>query len=396
MKEISINETLKLVKSNSKPAISIYLRTDHQEPDGAVRIKNNLQRLYHRVEALIARTYDGKTRERLLAPLRRSIASLRISRGQGSIAIYHSEDFTGMVKLPMTTRDMAIAAESYHLKPILRCMQLRRKYYLLVMRKRYAEFFLVSPDGPPCRLERMELFSKSEKSDEVLEKTKIWTRGGLRIRKQKEVRQAMELLNRQIETHWLNERLPLLIAGSHQHQTLFRKACSYIHLLDRGLLGHMDSLGQQNLMGWANKFMEQHFAQIDELAVASFRRAKSSGLTSTNLVEISQAAAQGRIQSLLIAEDQHLWGLLDRTNGNVHLMEQKTDARSDDILDDLAELTLLKGGQVTVLPSVQMPAGSPIAAILRWSHSPDITQSHQKFRPYTTLDNAKKSMELTA
>ena len=183
------------------------------------------------------------------------------------------------------------------------------------------------------------------------------------------------------KVHCLNERLPLLIAGSHLQQTLFRKAFSCIHLFDRGLSGPIESLDQQTLIGLANKFMEQHLAQINELVVAGFRRAKASGLTSTNLVEISQAAAQGRIQSLLVAEDQHLWGMLDRTHVTVQITKQKTDARSVDELDDLAELTLLKDGQVTVRPILQMPAGSPVAAILRWSHSPDIMQNDQGVRP---------------
>jgi hypothetical protein len=145
-----------------------------------------------------------------------------------------------------------------------------------------------------------------------------------------------------------------------------------MNLLQRGLSGNIDTMDQQSLFGMADNFMEQHFSEFDNLAVSNFRKARASGLTSTNLKQISRGAAHGQIQSLLVAEDRHLWGHLDRTSGNINLIDQKTDARFDDVLDDLAELTILKGGQVTVLPSIQMPEGASIAAVMRWSDTPAV------------------------
>jgi hypothetical protein len=395
MKEMNVNEVMKLVKTNGKPAISIYLRTDHHEPGGTSKIKSNLQRLYKTIEDMIARTYDGKTKERILDPLKRSISALKLGRQRGGLAIFHSDEFTGMVKIPTPTRDLAVAAESYHLKPVLRCMQLRRKFYLLALRKRHAELFLVTPDGPR-RLERVEVFARPEKLEDGLETLKNWTNGRLRIKKQKDILLAMESLNRRLEVLWVGERLPLLVAGAHQYQDAFRKTCNNANLLDRGLSMQIDALDQNTLMGLANHFMEQHYALLDDLAVVSFRKARISGLTSTNLKEISQAAAQGQIKSLLIAEDQHLWGHLDRLSGTLQLIKQKTDARSDDVLDDIAEMTILKGGQVTVLPSFQMPEGASIAAVLFWSSTPEANQAHRVYRTLAKPIASQPPLQITA
>jgi hypothetical protein len=112
MKEMSVTEAIKLVKSSGKAAISIYLKTDHHEPDGRAKIENNLKTLYQTVDEFISRTYDGRTKERLLCPLKRSIDTFKPVRRPGGIAIYHSQDFTGLVNIPTPTRDLEYSAES--------------------------------------------------------------------------------------------------------------------------------------------------------------------------------------------------------------------------------------------------------------------------------------------
>ncbi|NBO66738.1 MAG: prepilin peptidase, partial [Acidobacteria bacterium] len=87
----------------------------------------------------------------------------------------------------------------------------------------------------------------------------------------------------------------------------------------------------ESLIEMANQFMEQYFAKLDELSVVTFRKAKASGLATSDLREICDAASKGQIQSLLIAEDRHLWGHLDRESGRVRLLAQKLEASSDDV-----------------------------------------------------------------
>lgn len=395
MKQISVTEAMKLVRSNGKAAISIYLGTDLPAPGGITTIGHNLQKLYRTVEDFISRTYDGRAKDQLLTPLKRSLASLHLSRQSGGVAIYHSEDFTGLVQIPTPTRDLAVAAASYHLKPVMRCLQLRRKFYFLAMRKKYAEFFLVTPDGPRL-LESVVMFAGHRKSGDDFASERVLQRSEPKRNDQQEIDLSITRLSHRIESHLSGETIPLLIAGSDQLQKGFRDLCNYQHLLAGTFKSKLDTLDQNSLIGLASHFMEQHFSQGDELAVINFRKAKSFGHASTHLKTISLAAVNGQIKSLLVAEDRHLWGYLDRFSGRLQLIKQKTEARSDDILDDLAELTLLKGGAVTVLPSLQMPDGAPIAAILSCDNSSEAIPTHQIQRPYSRLRGKQPFLQIKA
>jgi len=124
MKDLTISDAMKLVRSETAPAISIYLGTNVNDRDSHSKIRTNLQRLYKTAESLVVRTYDARARERLLQPLKKALANLKLSRSKGGVAIYHSETFTGIVRLPTAVADLAVAADSFHLKPVLRCAQI--------------------------------------------------------------------------------------------------------------------------------------------------------------------------------------------------------------------------------------------------------------------------------
>ena len=80
---------------------------------------------------------------------------------------------------------------------------------------------------------------------------------------------------------------------------------------------------------------------------------------------IASYAVQGRVHQLLLERDAQLWGKLDRDNGAVEL-HGSTRVKGDDVLDDLAEAVLVRGGEVFAVDKSRMPSKSPVAAILRW------------------------------
>jgi hypothetical protein len=362
MKQITVSDAMKLVKTTSGPAISLYLGTNVQDRDSTGAMSTNLQRLYRTAETLIARTYDPSSRERLLRPLKKALAALRLSRAKGGIAIYHSEAFTGLVKIPTAVSDLAVAADSFHLKPILRTAQLRRSYYMLVFRKRYADLIRVTADETK-KIERIELRLQEESGAGGARR---WIKDGLNARRQRDQKAVMEILSRQLDCYLQDEQCPLLLAGPHHRQEAFRAASSYPHILERGMVGAVDDLDMKALADMSSTLMEPYFAEIDLQVLSRFRKAEAAGLGSTNLRQIAEAAARGQVQTLLIAEDRHIWGRLDRESGSLMIVNDRSDATADDLLDDIAELVLVKGGHVTVLPSHQMPNAEPIAAAMRW------------------------------
>jgi len=382
MKEMTVSDAMRLVKSKSGPAISLYVGTSHADRDGAGLITARLQRLYRSAEALLARTYDLNTRERLLQPLRRALAALRLTRAPGGVAIYHSENFTGLVRLPTPVEDLAVAADSFHLKPVFRTAQLRRSYYMLVLRKAHADLVRVTADETK-RVDRFSLELQGDRRADGDSEVRGSSRDRLKIRRQRDIRSVMQILARQLDSYFQEERHPLLLAGGLRASQAFRAASTYPLILARTMTGHVEDIDTKSLVAMSTPIMEAYFCEVDRVALGRYRRAEAAGLGTTDLVAIAEAASQGRVQSLLISADRHVWGRFDGGTGEVEILRDRMDATADDLLDDIAELVLRKGGYVTVLPSHEMPRAEPIAAVMRWS---DEAVAASELRPPPRLE----------
>lgn len=66
-----------------------------------------------------------------------------------------------------------------------------------------------------------------------------------------------------------------------------------------------------------------------------------------------------------MAADQLVPGSLDPSSGRISF-DQLAHPNVDDLLDDLAELVLKKGGEVVVVPADSMPTQTGAAAIYRF------------------------------
>jgi hypothetical protein len=97
MKQMTINQAMQLIESKPTPTISIYLATDVKGRDATTTLKGNLQRMFRTAEWLVSKTYDGRTKARLLEPLKKSLKAMRPGRAKGGLAIYHNEHFSGVV-----------------------------------------------------------------------------------------------------------------------------------------------------------------------------------------------------------------------------------------------------------------------------------------------------------
>ncbi len=108
----------------------------------------------------------------------------------------------------------------------------------------------------------------------------------------------------------------------------------------------------------------QYQARLAELS-EEFEQARSKGHGNDDLAPVAQAAAEGRVATLLIETDRQIAGRLDGATGQVEVADL-SNPHVDDLLDDLGELVEKMGGQVLVMPADQMPSQTGLAATYRY------------------------------
>lgn len=135
--------------------------------------------------------------------------------------------------------------------------------------------------------------------------------------------------------------------------------------MSEGIKVHPDAIPLDELRenAW-HIFKPKYQSRLTNL-VEEYTLAKSKNLAFDDLQEITEAAAAGRIATLLIEADREIGGRIDAVTGKLQLSEL-SHPDVDDLLDDLGEMVSSKGGQVIVIPSKQMPTKTGAAAICRF------------------------------
>ncbi len=159
--------------------------------------------------------------------------------------------------------------------------------------------------------------------------------------------------------------LPLVLAALPEHHHLFYQVSQNPQLVPEGLRVNPDSLPLDQLRTLAWQAMEPRYhARLASLR-DEFERVRAKSHGSEDLAQVAEAAAAGRVGTLLIDVGRQIPGRLDRSTGKVELANP-VDPHVDDLLDDLAELVADKGGVVLVIPPEQMPTRTGLAAIYRY------------------------------
>ena len=68
----------------------------------------------------------------------------------------------------------------------------------------------------------------------------------------------------------------------------------------------------------------------------------------------------------MIEENAHVYGKMDLNSGKIEFMND-LEADNNDILDDLAEMVMLKGGKVLVVSKDKLLSSTGLAAIFRYN-----------------------------
>jgi len=162
------------------------------------------------------------------------------------------------------------------------------------------------------------------------------------------------------------ERAPLLLAAVKYYQPIYREANTYPHLIDAMLEGSYEHANGDKIHADAWPIVSAATSHGFEPWVERYKTAAPGGLATDRIESVAEAVIQGRVSCVLAAEGETVWGILDRATGSLERRERQLDAADDDLLDDLCEETLKRGGEAFVVPRASMPTASPIAAVFRF------------------------------
>lgn len=356
-----------LLLAEDEPCISIYVTT---RPETDEKDKNRIlykDRVKDVAASLEQRDMDKHLRRGLIDQLERigRTEDFWIYQQYG-LAVYLSPDRLKVRKLMRSPGDLAVVADTFHLRPLLRATQHWMRYQVLCVDLHDVALYECDRAG----ISAVPLRSNVPRSiSDVLGRpeTVINRSDGERTGDDDTyLKQYFQGVDQAIRDHNGPTRLPLLLAAQPQYQGLFREVSRNPNLLDQGLdRDPFHELEQSRLGEESWKVVEQALAADVDALVERYGTLEARGEGAASVELVAQAAAAGQVETLLVDEARCIGGRVDASSGLVQYGELE-EPYTDDVIDDVAELVLNAGGRVLFLPSARVPGNSGVAAMLRF------------------------------
>lgn len=313
---------------------------------------------------------------RFIAPIQNALEDTKLLKNlKGNVGIFRNKNSFRVLSIPVPIEQTCVVATSFHVKPLLRWMQVDREFLLLGITESSASLY----QGNQNNFTLVDtiifpgILQKSFDSDSY---------EGLKRRHQKSKKydETVDWLNEWLFNLTKETKPFLFVAGQKELTTSFIKACRYENIRPQAVWRSFNQDKSIEICTEIRSILKREAKKDLEQALLEFYQAEDLNLANKNIFQIAKAAIKGHVKKLIIADGINIFGKIDKKSGGISIHATHLDHEDDDILDDLAQEVLAHGGEVVVASRDEIPKGRPILAILE--HSDLELKKHSSVNPF--------------
>ena len=321
-----------ILESTGGVHLTAYLTNRHDLID----LKRQIGAAAAMTEKHLCDVMSPEARRRLLDPLNALVHDARVFSGiRENIGLFRTETSFRMVSIPVPVDELSLVASSFHVKPLLKWLQDDREFLIAGLEGSVAHVYFGS-NQTLSRAASLPLPLGARESAMVLDN---WLR-----------------------TQTRDCRPPLFLVGSEASD--IHRALEYGEKFGRPIDLAFTEGSVPTIATLVRARLGLLAVQEDLRTLREFKLADQWNLTKKNIFEIGRAAVRGRVKKLMIADGLRIFGKLDARTGQLTVHPFELDHEDDDVLDDLAQTVLRRGGDVLVANRQIIPHGRPAVAII--------------------------------
>ncbi|MFP4364092.1 MAG: hypothetical protein ACLFR1_09505 [Spirochaetia bacterium] len=374
-----------IVNISGNYCVSIYMPTTRVATEwnqNSVRFKNLIHQAEEELSSLDA---DSETVKELLDPLWELQKDTRfLQELKEGLAVFSGPKFFQYHVLPVSVPEFSSVSNRFHIKPLLYLSNHNMEYFLLAFSKHEVSLYKADrfslekidlPDAPT----NMDEFLRFDQEEEQLQfhtgtthqrekRSAVYHGQGTGTDKGQEKEKTSRYIHavqESVSNALQGKSSPLVLFTVEYLQGIYRKQNTYANLVQEGIHGNPEQLGDAELRDAAWKIVEPMAQQKIEDTVAAFHNEKDENKVLGKADTVLENSVNGRVHTVFVSYDDIFWGDYNEAeNSTTYYDKQRPGAF--DLLDSAARFSYLNGGSVYVLPKEQMPKKEPIAAVYRY------------------------------
>ena len=346
-----------LLESENGIHLSAYI----SNPGNMMGLRNLLRERIDVADEYLSPIMKGSEIKRFLYPITTLIEDeKRLKHFTGNLAIFRTPTSFRVLNLPVEVENSCIVADTFHVKPLLKWMQIDCDFLLLGIESETATLY----QGNLFNFRPIDsvIFPRALGEHPAGNLSQYFSQTGLWLRTW-----IMSL------TTAVKPRL--YVAGNQGVTRALLQVLPYEDKAPIQVWPTFSAKKAQSICEEVRKHLRVETRKAYESSLVEFHYASDLNLAKGNIFSIARAAVEGKIRKLLISDGIKIFGKIDRKSGEIAIHRRDLDHVDDDILDDLAQLVLARGGEVIVASKHEIPKGRPILAITDDPSSPEISNT---------------------
>jgi len=361
MKELMLQDLKAITEASSAPMISIYLSRDPNLDTKSLAERWKLS--LTKAEGYLLKDYTRSFVHTFMEPLRHATFIESLEPLDKGLIVFHSTEQQGYMRVQANLNDLVVVADSFHIKPLVRIKNTERGYFVLGVSPRLISL-MVETNLHLYRLDalRNPLLLNNADETKIKNSTKdFFSRSALQI-------------NKTLAEY----KLPVILAGTKDNIDQMKKFLQSSSVMDEVIIGNTETMSNDEIRERCLEILEPYNRRLELEAIYDLNIAVKRNQAITYIEDIAVSAVYGKILKLFVIENKQLWGRINQQTGEIFISPKQIDSHDDDILDDICQIVLSKGGEVVVLRDGTNAKGYIAAAIVTdTSHLYDYNQDYQ-------------------
>lgn len=380
-----------LLERPAGTAVSIYLPTTpaSNEAEGdRLRFRAALDRAR---EMLGEDGSDDATLARLeeLDPLARDQEFWRYQAD--GLAVFLAPELQRLYRVPAEVPELVMVGATFYTRPLLDHLQAPDRYWVLGLGRKEVRLWEGTESGvtpmdftglPRGLLDALGL--EFERDYEIVHRRKAGPSRGERGRgghqptfhghgvghddSEPELKRYFKQVDRGIRELLEGETGPVVLAAVQEYHPLYRDVSSLENLAPEGVTASVTRWTTDRIHDEAWPIAKRAAVERLDEALELWETAYGRGKGEADVANLCHLAVAGRLRLLLTERGRRVWGTLDRETGDVEILKEGGDdpgGHAVELLNELAELAILRGGDALSMSEDRMPTGTGVAGILR-------------------------------
>ncbi len=336
------------IKSLLESTDGIHLTAYYKNDGNLASLKNQMMSSLGFARAHLSPVMSQTEIDKFLEPFQTLLEDATLLKSvRGHIGMFRTKNSFRVLILSVDVEPICVVASTFHVKPLIRWLQLDREFLLLGIEKDMASLY--QGNGTSVRLMDAVLLPAPPNSSQAPDK------------------------RAQLAAEWINECLTkyrgqakpkLYICAEGEWLENLSKKIRYRNAVLQPLVAPFSAEQVPNICTTIRTQLRVEAESKLDKSIHEYFQAERNNLARKNIFQIARAAVQGNVRKLIVAEGVEIFGKLDRKTGGLAIHPMDLDHEDDDLLDDLAQTVLTQGGQVVVLPKEKIPYHRHVVAIL--------------------------------